>query len=168
MGVAVLLCAVTIPACFTAVWAAQKLPWQKDDPKSGEPPQSVAYLYPEQVTLATGKPGIVEMHFRVKDGMHINSHTPHEKSFIRTDLVVAEPSGIKISAVDFPPGTDFSLAPNPADKLSVYTGEFVVKAHITAQPGEHLIEAVLRYQACDSNSCYPPRKAPVVLDVIAK
>jgi hypothetical protein len=39
---------------------------------------------------------------------------------------------------------------------------------VNAQPGEHLIQAQLRYQACDAMSCFPPRKAPVALDVIAK
>jgi hypothetical protein len=160
-------CASLLLVLCTGIAAPQKLPWQKDDPQ-GSPPQSVTYLYPEQVTLAAGKAGMVEMHFRVKDGLHINSHTPHAKSFIRTELIVAEPSGVNVSAVDFPPGTDYSFAFNPAEKLSVYTGEFVLKAHMTARPGEHLIEAALRYQACDTNSCYPPRKAPVALDVIAR
>jgi hypothetical protein len=153
--------------CAAAV-AQQKLPWQKNDGPANEPPQSVNYLYPEQVTLTAGEPGTVEMHFRVKDGLHINSHTPLEKSFIRTELIVAEPSGVNVSAVDFPPGTTFTPAFSPDDKLSVYTGDFVLTAHITAKPGEHLIQAALRYQACDSNSCYPPRKAPVALDIIAK
>nr|WP_286676454.1 protein-disulfide reductase DsbD domain-containing protein [Paracidobacterium acidisoli] len=145
----------------------QKLPWQKSGANNGQPPQSVAYLYPEQITLTAGKQGSVEMHFRVKDGLHINSHTPREKSFIPTQLIVAEPSGVKVSSVDFPSGSDYSPAFSPSDKLSVYTGEFVVTAHITATPGEHLLEGALRYQACDTNSCYPPREAPVALDIIA-
>jgi hypothetical protein len=52
--------------------------------------------------------------------------------------------------------------------LSVYTGDFVLRAHVKAQAGEHLIQAALRYQACDATSCYPPRKAPVAVDVIAR
>ena len=47
-------------------------------------------------------------------------------------------------------------------------GELVLRAHINARPGDHLLEGVLRYQACDTNSCYPPRKAPVAIDVIAR
>src|SRR2546430_5914039 len=49
--------------------------------------------------------------------LHINSHAPHEKSFIRTDLIMAEPPGLKISSVDFPPGSDYSFAANPSEKL---------------------------------------------------
>lgn len=150
-----------------ALALAQKLPWQTSE--SGEkPPQSVRFLYPEQVTLTPGKETEVDLHFRVSDGLHVNSHTPRDKSLIPTQLIVEEPNGLKVAAVDFPPGTDYSFATDPNDKLSVYTGEFVLHAHMIAQPGDHLLQGVLRYQACDTNSCYPPRKAPVAIDVVAK
>jgi hypothetical protein len=146
---------------------AQKLAWQNDaQAKPGA--QQVKFLYPEQITVPAGKPSVVELHFRVNDGLHINSHTPKEKSFIPTQLLVEEPNGLTVANVDFPQGTEYSPAFSPNDKLSVYTGEFVLKAYVTAQPGEHLVQAALRYQACDANSCYPPKKAPVAVDVIAK
>ena len=147
--------------------AAQKLPWENGDSQTPQK-QFVRYLYPEQVEIAANKDSIVELHFEVNTGFHINSHMPHEKSFIPTQLIVAEPTGVKIASVDFPPGTDFSLASFPNEKLSVYTGEFIVRAHVKADPGDHLIQAQLRYQACDAMSCFPPRKAPVAVDVIAK
>jgi hypothetical protein len=34
--------------------------------------------------------------------------------------------------------------------------------------GEHLIEARLRYQACDQKACMPPKTITVPIDVIAK
>jgi hypothetical protein len=128
----------------------------------------VQYLFPEQVSIPAGKTTAVDLHFRVADGLHINSHTPREKSLIPTNLAVVEQDGFKISAVDFPPGTDYAFAFDPSDKLSVYTGDFTLKAHITAPAGEHLLQAALRYQACDSKSCYPPKTIPVAVDVIAK
>ncbi|MBV8115932.1 MAG: disulfide bond formation protein DsbC [Silvibacterium sp.] len=146
--------------------AQQKLPWDSGDAQNAK--QFVKFLYPEQVSITANQESVVELHFAVNPGLHINSHTPHEKSFIPTQLIVAEPAGLTVKQVDFPPGTDFSLASFPNEKLSVYTGEFVVRAHVKAQPGEHLIEAQLRYQACDAMSCFPPRKAPVAVDVIAK
>jgi hypothetical protein len=147
---------------------AQKLPWQTSDAEDSNKPQSVRFLYPEQITVAANKDSVIDLHFKINPGLHINSHNPREKSLIPTQLIVAELPGLKISAVDFPPGTDYSLAAMPQDKLSVYTGEFVLHAHIDAQPGDHLLEGALRYQACDTNSCYPPRKAPVAVDVIAR
>jgi DsbC/DsbD-like thiol-disulfide interchange protein len=159
--------AVAILALLTASLAgAQKLPWENGDTQNEK--QFVKFLYPEQVSIAANKDSVVELHFAVNPGFHINSHTPHEKSFIPTQLIVAEPQGLTVKQVDFPPGTDFALASDPNDKLSVYTGEFVLKAHLKAQPGEHFIQAQLRYQACDAMSCFPPRKAPVAVDVIAK
>lgn len=147
---------------------AQKYAWQGDAQSQANAQQQVRFLYPEQVSVVAGKPTVLELHFRVADGLHINSHTPREKSFIPTQLILNEPSGLMVAAVDFPSGTDYSPAFSPNDKLSVYTGEFVLRAHVTAQPGDHLIQAALRYQACDANSCYPPKKAPVAIDVAAK
>ena len=144
---------------------SQKLAWQSE--KKDEH-QQVQFLYPEQVTVAAGKPSVVELHFRVNEGLHINSHTPREKSLIPTQLMVGEPTGVNVASVDFPAGSDYSPAFSPNDKLSVYTGEFVLRAHVTAQRGDHLVQAALRYQACDAHSCYPPKTAPIAVSVIAK
>ncbi|GGG96451.1 protein-disulfide reductase DsbD domain-containing protein [Silvibacterium dinghuense] len=155
--------------------SAQKMPWESDSSaasKEGAQPQSVEYLFPEQVSVPAGKDAVVELHFRVKPGMHINSHQPREKGLIPTQLIVAEGgpgSGtVDVSAVDFPSGGDFSLPSMPSEKLSVYTGEFVLRAHIHANAGDHMLEAALRYQACDDRSCYPPRKAPVAVNIMAR
>jgi hypothetical protein len=80
---------------------------------------------------------------------------------------VAEPTGVKIPAVDFPTGSDFAFPADPSEKLSIYSGEFVLKMHLTAQHGNHLVQGALRYQACDNNSCFPPRNAPIAVDVVA-
>ncbi len=147
--------------------AAQQLPWQvgAKPATAGDP---VQYLYPEQVQLPVGKPQQVDLHFRVRDGLHINSHTPRDKSLIRTELIVAEPPGVHVQAVTFPEGSDYASAAFPGHKLSVYTGEVVLHARIVAtRPGEHMLEAALRYQACDAGTCFPPKQAPVALDLVA-
>src|SRR5271154_102901 len=128
----------------------------------------VTYLFPEQVSIAAQKPATIDLHFRVADGLHINSHSPREKSLIATNLAVAETSALKVPGVEFPAGTDYAFAFDPSEKLSVYTGEFTLKAHLTAPAGNYLLQGLLRYQACDSRSCYPPKTIPVAVDVIAK
>ena len=128
----------------------------------------VTFLFPEQVTVPAQTPTAVDLHFHVADGLHINSHAPHEKSLIPTNLAIIEQDGFKVTAVDFPQGSDYAFAFDPKEKLSVYTGDFILKAHIIAPPGEHLLQGALRYQACNSNSCYPPKTIPVAVDVIAK
>ena len=66
----------------------------------------------------------------------------------------------------YPPGTDFILPLDPNTKLSVYTGEFTIQARIVATAGNHLVEARLRYQACDNNACMPPKTITAGIDVI--
>lgn len=151
--------------------SAQTMPWQKDAQDAsheGGQPQSVEFLFPEQISVPAGKDSMVELHFRVKPGMHVNSHQPHEKGLIPTQLIVAEDGSIDVTAVDFPAGADFALPSMPSEKVSVYTGEFVLRAHVKASAGNHMLQAALRYQACDDRSCYPPRKAPVAINVVAR
>ena len=166
MRIAVGMACASLALAVVAV-GAQKLPWETNGGQ-GDAKQFVKFLYPEQVSVAANKDSVVELHFQINPGLHINSHAPHEKSFIATQLLVAEPQGVTVGPVDFPAGTDFTSAADPGEKLSVYAGEFVVRAHVKAKAGEHLIQAALRYQACDALSCYPPRKAPVTVDVVAR
>jgi hypothetical protein len=129
---------------------------------------SVTYLFPEQVTIPAGKPSPVDLHFKVADGLHVNSHTPHAEELIPTTLAVPDNADVRLASATFPPGKDFSFAINPKEKLNVYTGEFTVHATLVSSKGEHLVQGTLHYQACNNAACFPPRSIPVVLDVIAK
>ena len=128
----------------------------------------VQFFPPGQVQVKARHPAQIDLLFRVADGLHINSHAPHDTSLIATRLAVLEGNGIRVTGVDFPAGADFSPAFSPGEKLSVYSGDFALQASVTAEPGEHLLKAELRYQACDRNACMPPRELPISVDVIAK
>jgi len=160
---------VTAAVTFVALLAggaAQKLPWQAADDAGGGGQQKVHFLYPQQATVAAGKAATVEMHFRINEGLHINSHAPLQKSLIRTELIEAEPQGVHIAAVDFPAGSDYAFPADPSQKLSVYSGEFVLRMHVTVGRGDHLLAGQLRYQACDDHTCFPPRNLPVSIDIV--
>jgi hypothetical protein len=131
-------------------------------------PAAVEYMYPEQVTVAAGKSSEVTLHFRIGEGLHINSHTPREESLIPTTFTIPEGSGVRLERADYPVGMDFTLPLDPGTKLSVYTGDFTIQARIVATAGNHLVEAKLRYQACDKDACMPPRTITVPIDVIGK
>jgi hypothetical protein len=164
----VALVAILGPAVFPVAAAGQQLPWQVR-PSGDAANQPVQYTYPEQIELTVGSPQEVDLHFHIREGLHINSHKPLDASFIRTELIVAEPPGIDVEAVDFPPGAPYASQAFPGHKLSVYTGDLILRARILAQkPGEHMLPAALRYQACDLDSCLPPKKAPVALDIVAR
>ena len=129
---------------------------------------AVEYLFPEQVTVAAGKPSAVALHFRVAPGLHINSHTPNDDSLIPTAFSIPADARVRLDAASYPAGAEVTLALDPKTKLNVYTGEFVVQARIVSAPGNHLVEGKLRYQACDNNECMPPRTITVPIDVIGK
>ena len=140
--------------------------------QAAKPKPAVTYLFPEQLSLPANKPAAVDLHFRIADGLHINSHTPHEEALIPTTFTIPASSGVRLAKADFPPGSDYSFAvasqTGPQEKLSVYTGEFTIHAQLVATPGEHLVEATLRYQACNNSQCMPPRSIPVAISVLAK
>jgi hypothetical protein len=129
---------------------------------------TVEYMYPEQVTVPAGKPTDVTLHFRIAQGMHINSHTPKDELLIPTSFTIADGHGVRLGAANYPPGTEFALPSDPKNKLSVYTGEFIIQTSIVAEPGNHLVEAKLRFQACNDTACMPPKTIPVAIDVIGK
>jgi hypothetical protein len=136
--------------------------------RSIKKPAAVEYLYPEQVTISAGKPSTVALHFRVAPGLHINSHTPSEDELIPTTFSIPEDSGVRLEGAVYPPGAEYTLVLDPKTRLSVYTGEFTIQAHIVAKAGDHLVEARLHYQACDNNACMPPKTIIVAIDVIGK
>jgi hypothetical protein len=136
--------------------------------RAANQPQAVAYLFPEQVTVAAGKPSPVALHFRVTAGLHINSHTPSGDSLIATVFSIPAGSGVRLDAASYPPGAAIALPLDPKTKLSVYTGDFVVQARIVTVPGNHLVQGTLRYQACDNRECMPPRTITVPIDVIGR
>ena len=129
---------------------------------------AVEYLFPEQVTLTAGKSTPVTLHFRIAQGLHINSHTPREDYLIPTTFSIPDGAGVRLEGAIYPAGADFTLPLDPKEKLSVYTGEFTIQARMVAESGNHLVEAKLRYQACDNNACMPPRTITVPIDVIGR
>jgi hypothetical protein len=130
--------------------------------------EAVQYLFPEQIRVTAGKSSPVALHFRVGSGLHINSHDPKDSFLIATDFSIPSGTGVQLDGADYPPGIDFSPASDLKMKLNVYTGDFVIQTHITAVHGDHLVEAQLRFQACDENACMPPKTIPVAIDVIGK
>lgn len=153
-------------ACASA--GSQETLTAKHPPQSLAKPEAVEYLYPEQVTVTAGRPSPIALHFRIKQNLHINSHAPRAEYLIPTVFSIPESSGIRLAGVTYPAGTDFTLPADPDEKLLVYTGEFAIEAKIVAPQGEHLVEAKLRYQACNQNACLPPKTITVPIDVIGR
>jgi DsbC/DsbD-like thiol-disulfide interchange protein len=157
---------IAIAALLALASASAQAPLFDKPSRSSLKPPAVEYLYPEQLTLPAGKPSKVALHFRVAPGLHINSHTPSAEELIPTTLTIPDGSGVRLESAVYPTGADFALPIDPKTHLSVYTGEFVIQARIVATAGNHLVEAQLRYQACDQNTCMPPKTITAAIDVI--
>ncbi len=106
------------------------------------------------------------LHFRIAPGLHINSHTPKDSYLIPTVFAIPAGTGVALKDAHYPEGNDITLPLDPQAKLNVYSGEFIIDTHIVAGRGNHLVQATLRYQACDNNACMPPKTVTVPIDVI--
>jgi DsbC/DsbD-like thiol-disulfide interchange protein len=131
-------------------------------------PKSYVVYAAEQQVVPAGKRSVLELHFRVVDGFHVNSHTPKSELLIPTQIALQPATGVKAETVEYPAGTSYSFSFDPSEKLDVYTGAFMVKLPVVAEPGAHTIDGTLRYQACDHAACYPPKSLPVQVIFTAK
>lgn len=123
----------------------------------------------EPQSVAAGKKSVLELHFRVADGFHVNSHTPKSELLIATELTLTPDGGMENAGkIEYPVGKEYSFASEPGDKLDVYTGAFTMRLPVLAKAGEHTLTGALRYQACDRAACYPPKSLPVVVLFTAK
>jgi len=131
-------------------------------------PKSYIVYAAEAQTIAAGKSAAIELHFRVQDGFHVNSHTPRAEYLIPTKLSLDPAAGVKAAAPEYPAGTAYSFSFEPNEKLDVYSGAFSVKVPVVATTGEHKLSGALHYQACDHAACYPPKTLPVEVLFTAK
>jgi DsbC/DsbD-like thiol-disulfide interchange protein len=137
------------------------------DAPSGKPRSYVVYAA-EQQSVTAGKRSVLELHFRVLDGFHVNSHTPKSELLIPTKITLQPATGVKLETTEYPAGTSYTLAADPSEKLDVYTGAFTVRLPVVAESGGHTVEGLLHYQACDQAACYPPKNLPVHVVFTAK
>ena len=131
-------------------------------------PKSFVLYAAEQQNVTAGKRSVLELHFRVVDGFHVNSHTPKSELLIPTQITLQPAAGVKAEAIEYPAGTSYSFSFDPTEKLDVYTGAFTVKLPVVADAGTHTVDGTLRYQACDHAACYPPKSLPLQVIFTAK
>ena len=157
-----------LPAApFTLVLCALLLAQQVNLPAQSR--TYVEFKPLDTVSITLGKITPVEFTFRIKSGYHINSSQPTTPELIPTTLGFMPPPDLVIAKVEYPPGELTSFPFDPTQKLSVYSGAVIIKAVIIPQrhvpSGTYTVHGELKYQACDNNACYPPKKLPVQFTV---
>ncbi len=123
----------------------------------------------EPATVAAGRRSVVEVHLRVAEGFHVNSHRPKSDLLIPTAATLAPgDAAVTVGDVEYPAGTSYHFAASPGETLDVYTGAIVLRVPVTAAAGEHTLKGSLRYQACDQQACYPPKVLALAVPFTAK
>jgi hypothetical protein len=123
---------------------------------------------PAKITVKRGATVEVKLAFVLADGYHTNSHTPSESYLIPLRLSW-DKGPLEAVAVVYPkPHLEkYEFSPKP---LSVFTGTFEVTTKFqvpaAAPNGPNMGSAKLRYQACNNNSCLPPKTIDVKVPVI--
>jgi len=122
------------------------------------------------VAVTPGHSTPIAFTFHVASGYHVNSHTPAAPELIPTEVHFSLPgSDVVIGRIRYPAGELKSFPFDPTSKLSVYSGTVVVKALVVSPPNgsadTYTVHGELKYQACDNNACYPPKKLPFQFNV---
>ena len=134
----------------------------------GSSRKSYVMFTPESQNVPAGKKADLELRFHVMQGFHVNSHTPRSDFLIPTRMEFKPADGVKVGDAVYPAGKSYSFSFSPNDKLDVYSEDFTVKLPVVSTPGQHEIDGVLKYQACDAAACYPPKSLPVQILFTAK
>jgi len=131
--------------------------------------QSNGYLSVGEVPKVAGKRGAavqVKIPLAVQPGYHVNINKPSEDYLIPLKLTWASTGALEGSEVVYPkPEMEkYEFSPTP---LSVFTGKFDVtatfKVGANAAAGPGAAVGKLRYQACSSKACYPPKTIEVTI-----
>jgi hypothetical protein len=121
------------------------------------------------VSVVLGKSTPVAFTFHIKPGFHVNSNKPISPELIPTQLGFTPPEDLVLAKIQYPAGVLTSFPFDPTEKLSVYSGDLTVKAVVLPAPkattGNFTVHGELKYQACDNNACYPPKRLPIQFDV---
>jgi len=101
----------------------------------------------------------------IPNELHVNSNQPKSEYAIPTTVRISG-KGVKLSPVTFPPGENrkFQFSENP---INVYEGTVFFWYTVTVPKGYKgdsiSIKAVVRYQACTNEVCYPPKNKEVTI-----
>ena len=106
--------------------------------------------------------------FEIQEGLHVNSHTPLSPYLIPTTVTLDAPKGLHLSDITYPQATEYHFEFAPKDTLLVYTGTLPITMQVKAKAGTYTVPGKLKYQACDHQTCNPPKTLLFNLHVTAK
>lgn len=106
----------------------------------------------------------------IPSDLHVNSHNPKSKYAIPTTVTVTSVEA-RVGSVSYPAGKNrkFSFS---NDMLNVYEGRvaftFNVAVPASFKGKTVRVRAVVKYQACNDEVCFPPKTKDIVISAIVK
>ncbi len=116
--------------------------WRVESPTTGAAPSDLVFA--------------VEL----SDGWHVNAHDPDRSYLIPTELAVEAPPGATVESIQYPQPVIRQLRFATGGPLRLYEGRFAIGVRLRG-PTAGPITGRLRYQACNDETCLPPRTLPV-------
>jgi hypothetical protein len=102
----------------------------------------------------------------VDQGFHVNSNAPTDPSLIPLTVTWKSTGALEGGKMTFPKPS-FEKYAGLEKPISVFTGNFEVMAHFkvaaNAPAGPGVAVGQVRYQACNSNTCFPPKTAEITI-----
>ena len=111
-----------------------------------------------------GGPVRLALRVTLPDGFHVQSDKPRDPMLIPTVLSIEPPNGVTLRQIVYPAPADFAQAGQKLP-LAVFEQQFLIGVRVvldkSVTPGEVVVPARLRYQACDASTCFPPAREEV-------
>ncbi len=116
-------------------------------------------------TIKRGGAGKGTIVMSIPDGLHVNSNRPNSQYAIPT-VVRISAVGAKVGGISYPRGRNRKFGFSE-DTLNVYEGRTAFKFNVTVPvnfKGNVIkVNAVVKYQACTNEVCYPPKTKEITL-----
>ena len=120
--------------------------------------------------LQKGKTAVATIVLNIPGELHINSSRPSRAGLIATRVKVTG-AGLTIGKINYPAGKMVKFQFSDSE-LSVYEGRTTISFNVTVpdnfKGSVAKIRAVVNYQSCTNEVCYPPRNGDVTLSASGK
>jgi DsbC/DsbD-like thiol-disulfide interchange protein len=114
-------------------------------------------------TVIAGRESTLTLTVKLPGSIHVQADKPRDPALIPTVLTLDPPAGVSVARIEYPKPEDLVQA-GQSTPLAVFGPTFTIAVTVNVAAGiagPLTIPGTLRYQACDTNVCYPPAKASV-------
>ncbi len=123
-----------------------------------------------QPTVSRGSTAQGTIVIAIPEGLHVNSSKPESEYAIPTSVRISG-VGFKVGPIEYPEGANRKFQFSETE-LNVYEGEvsipFTVAVPKGFRGGTISVKAIVRYQACTEEICYPPKNKELVITASVK